>query len=105
MLREAAARAETILRANWTEVERVASALLEHKTLDNTMCLSTLARKSLEGIPVVRALRLMQPGRIDLLGAMGILSGEAGDWIVDYGEGDVALVGRSKFPALYEVEG
>jgi hypothetical protein len=182
VLREAAARADAILRANWTAVEQVASALLEHKTLDDTMFLSTLVRKSLEGIPgvvratsrpvrrnivfatrpgtidtaegpvrhrkgdaiitgaegerwpasrsyvdaryipvdggqmgtdgvyekiphVVRALRLMQPGRVDLLGAMGILSGEAGDWIVDYGEGDVALVGRSKFPALYEVEG
>jgi hypothetical protein len=36
-------------------------------------------------------------------GAIGILTGEAGDWIVDYGDGDLAVVSGARFEVSYDL--
>lgn len=35
----------------------------------------------------------------------GLLQGEAGDWVVDYGEGDLSLVANKLFETYYEITG
>jgi hypothetical protein len=51
----------------------------------------------------VLALQLAEKSRVDLQGSMGILSGNAGDWVVDFGEGDLAVVGEDQFREIYEI--
>jgi hypothetical protein len=51
----------------------------------------------------VLALQLSQRGRVDMPGAIGILTGEAGDWIVDYGDGDLAVVSGARFEVSYDL--
>ena len=180
LLKDAADRAESILRANWIAIEKVTTELLLHKTLNDTSFMASLLRRGLDGTagvlramsrpvrrhvsfavspgaietlegpvryrtgdgivtgaagerwPVSRsylekfydpvdnvtmgtdgvyekrsrpvlALKLAEKSRVDLQGAMGILSGNAGDWVVDYGEGDLAVVGEDRFSEIYEI--
>lgn len=49
------------------------------------------------------ALRLTGPRTVALSGGRGALSGKAGDWLVDYGGGDLSIVGDKQFEAYYEV--
>jgi hypothetical protein len=179
-LKNAADRAENILRANWPTVEQTVSELMQRKTMNDQEFLSArslrtiashlgvqralskpvrrliefarspgvldtaegpvryqtgdgivtglngerwpvrreFARKnytSLEGNEfgvdgiygkashVVNALQISETTRIDLLGSYGILTGTSGDWIIEYGEGDLAIVGKEQFEKLYEL--
>jgi hypothetical protein len=47
------------------------------------------------------ARRFPQPFRVRLGGERGILHGEAGDWLVQYALGDLAIVAASVFEATY----
>jgi hypothetical protein len=47
------------------------------------------------------ALHLDEPKRVDLSGGRGILVGGSGDWVVDYGKGDMAVVVGDTFAATY----
>lgn len=182
LLKSAAQRAESILRANWHVVEKVTSELLGHKTLNDVSFMTSLLRQGLGGMegvvraasrpvrrrvvfavlpgtidtlegpvryrhgdaivmgttgekwPVSRsyfekyyqpvgdlvmgadglyekkirpvlAMKLLEKSRVDLQGAMGILSGNAGDWVVDYGEGDLAVVSQDRFCEIYKIDG
>lgn len=49
------------------------------------------------------ALRLTGPRTVALSGGRGALSGKAGDWLVDYGGGDLSIVGNKQFEAYYEI--
>jgi hypothetical protein len=40
---------------------------------------------------------------VDLSGGRGTLSGSAGDWLVQYGSGDAAVVGNEIFAQTYEL--
>jgi len=51
----------------------------------------------------VRALPLDAVSRLDLSDGRGMLVGKRGDWIVDYGDGDLAVVSRSEFEKTYEI--
>lgn len=51
----------------------------------------------------VLALKLADNGRVDLLKGAGVLNGKPGDWVVDYGNGDLAIVTEAAFDQLYEV--
>jgi Peptidase family M41/PGDYG protein len=51
----------------------------------------------------VRALQLTETSRIDMLSGRGVLLGEKGDWIVDYGNGDLAIVNEEAFERTYRV--
>lgn len=49
----------------------------------------------------VLALQMDNDRRVDLKGGRGILQGKKGDWIVDYGEGDLAVVAAAVFQKTY----
>ena len=53
----------------------------------------------------VLAVRLTAPQRVELSGGRGVLSGRAGDWIVDHGDGDLAVVSAKIFMDSYELLG
>jgi hypothetical protein len=49
------------------------------------------------------AMPLLERSRVDLSDGRGVLTGGAGDWIVDYGKGDLAIVRAEAFSRLYRV--
>ena len=49
----------------------------------------------------VWALLLGENSRVDMSGGRGVLLGQNGDWIVDYGDGDMAVVAGTTFAKLY----
>lgn len=52
----------------------------------------------------VLALKLNEAKRLDLPSGRGVLRGQAGDWLVDYGgDGDMSVVAANVFAATYEV--
>lgn len=51
----------------------------------------------------VRALRMNGPFTVTLPAGRGTLSGDAGDWLVQYAPGDQAVVAASIFAATYEL--
>lgn len=48
------------------------------------------------------ALQLRESRNVVLSSTRGVLSGAAGDWIVDYGNGDLAVVAGDRFTVYYE---
>ena len=52
---------------------------------------------------IVTVLQMSDITRIDLHDCKGILTGVAGDWLVEYSRGDIAVVGRTQFERLYEL--
>ena len=52
---------------------------------------------------MVRALRMDGPFTVALQDGRGTLSGEAGDWVVEYAPGDQAVVAASIFAATYQL--
>ena len=51
----------------------------------------------------VIALELTENRRVDLSKGRGILLGEVGDWLIDYGGGEVSVVNKERFDALYVI--
>lgn len=51
----------------------------------------------------VRALQLSETSRVDMMAGRGVLLGEKGDWIVDYGNGDLAIVNGEAFERTYRI--
>lgn len=51
----------------------------------------------------VLALPLEESTRVDMSGGRGLLLGTSGDWIVDYGSGDMAIVAGATFSQLYQI--
>ena len=49
------------------------------------------------------ALQASAPIRVDLGQDRGVLLGDAGDWIVDHGGGDMAIVAADVFPRTYRL--
>jgi hypothetical protein len=52
----------------------------------------------------ILAVRLDGPRRIDLSGGRGVLTGQSGDWLVDYGAGDLAIVAADVFLSSYKLD-
>jgi hypothetical protein len=52
----------------------------------------------------VLAFELRAPRRIPLSQDRGMLSGNAGDWVVDYGAGNLAIVARDLFPRYFTLD-
>jgi hypothetical protein len=52
----------------------------------------------------VLVFQLGAPRRIPLSGDRGILSGKAGDWVVDYGSGNLAIVAQELFPQYFTLD-
>jgi len=59
----------------------------------------TYSKMPREGI----AIQLSAPRSIVLKDGRGTLQGRAGDWVVDYGEGDLSLVSSNLFFSYYEI--
>ena len=51
----------------------------------------------------VLALQMSEPFEVLLDDGQSRLSGQSGDWLVDYGDGSLGIVARSIFAATYEV--
>ncbi|KUR72121.1 hypothetical protein AQZ52_02095 [Novosphingobium fuchskuhlense] len=51
----------------------------------------------------VLVLPLGERSRVDMSGGRGVLLGNSGDWIVDYGCGDMAIVSGGVFERLYRI--
>jgi hypothetical protein len=54
-------------------------------------------------VALVRARRMEAAFAVTLSGGRGTLRGEAGDWLVQYAPGDVAVVDAAIFAATYEL--
>lgn len=52
----------------------------------------------------VLVLQLKDVKRLDMPNAKGVLRGKAGDWLVDYGQGEFSIVGAAQFSQLYELD-
>jgi hypothetical protein len=52
----------------------------------------------------ILAVRLDGPRRIDLSGGRGVLTGQSGDWLVDYGAGDLAIIAADVFLSSYKLD-
>lgn len=57
----------------------------------------------LKKVRAVIALPLNAASRLDLSDGRGILVGKRGDWLVDYGDGDLAVVSGPIFESTYEL--
>jgi hypothetical protein len=53
----------------------------------------------------VLVLELQQTRRVDFRDGRGVLFGEKGDWMVDYGNGELSVVRKDQFKNLYEIVG
>lgn len=91
-LRNAADRAESILRANWEALERTVSELLEKKTIDDASFLSVRALRTIEGRAGVRK-AVSRPIERSIVFARtpGVL--ETAEGPVRYREGDGIVTG------------
>jgi hypothetical protein len=49
----------------------------------------------------VTALQIDDVGRVDLTDGRGVLMGQRGDWLVDYGENDISVVSAESFAQSY----
>jgi hypothetical protein len=54
-------------------------------------------------VALVHARRMDAPFAVTLSDKRGTLRGEAGDWLVQYGPGDLAVVDATIFPQTYEL--
>lgn len=52
-----------------------------------------------------RATQLSAPRSVKLSDGRGVLRGHTGDWVVDYGGGDLSLVAQELFETYYETSG
>jgi len=53
----------------------------------------------------ILALRLHEPFEVQLADGVSVLSGHAGDWLVDYGDGSLGIVAQDIFATTYEILG
>jgi hypothetical protein len=51
----------------------------------------------------VMSLRMNGPFEVLLADGLSRLTGQAGDWLVDYGDGNLGVVARDVFAATYEI--
>ena len=51
----------------------------------------------------VLAVELTAERRLDLTRGRGLLQGKAGDWVVDYGDGELSIVSQEQFAELYDL--
>jgi hypothetical protein len=51
----------------------------------------------------VMVLQLTEPSEVPLSRGRGILEGKSGDWLVEYGPGNFAIVSQAIFAATYEL--
>ena len=52
---------------------------------------------------VILALQMQEPFDVSLADGVSHLSGHAGDWLVDYGDGSLGIVAEGIFATTYEV--
>ena len=52
---------------------------------------------------IVQALQLTDSRRLDLSRGRGILIGKKDDWLVEYEDGEMSIVGNEKFSNLYKI--
>jgi len=51
----------------------------------------------------ILALQMPEPFQVWLADGMSRLDGRAGDWLVDYGDGSLGIVGPATFASTYEI--
>ena len=51
----------------------------------------------------VLVLQLLGVKRLEFPNGKGTLSGKAGDWLVDYGNGEFSIVSKERFEELYQL--
>jgi hypothetical protein len=53
----------------------------------------------------ILALQMQQPFDVQLADEVSTLSGQPGDWLVDYGDGSLGIVAHDIFATTYEILG
>jgi hypothetical protein len=51
----------------------------------------------------ILALRMQGPFEVQLADGVSVLSGQVGDWLVDYGDGSLGIVAQDIFATTYEI--
>jgi hypothetical protein len=51
----------------------------------------------------IRALQMREPFEVLLADGVSLLTGHAGDWLVDYGDGSLGIVTQAIFATTYEI--
>jgi hypothetical protein len=52
----------------------------------------------------VAAVRMAEPFEVILADAVSVLTGNPGDWLVDYGDGSLGVIAAEIFTATYRIE-
>jgi PGDYG protein len=94
---------DAILTGNGGHHWRVSHAKFEHKYRPLP---PTVAGRSghYMSLPYhILALQLQEPFDVQLADGVSALSGHAGDWLVDYGDGSLGIVAQDIFATTYEI--
>lgn len=83
----------------WPVAREVFEKLYVKKTSEK----QTDARRYLKVVRQALAIKLTAKRTIALLNGRGVLRGEKGDWVVDYGNGDLSIVNSTLFEHYYEL--
>lgn len=83
----------------WPVDKRAFDRLYEHVVVEP----GSPTVKYRKRLGTVLALQLAEQSRVDLSGGRGTLFGSSGDWIVDYGNGDMSVVSGEVFANTYRI--
>jgi hypothetical protein len=94
---------DAILTGNGGQHWRVSHAKFEHKYRPIPPTLPGRSGRYMSLPYRILALRLHEPFDVWLADGVSALSGHAGDWLVDYGDGSLGIVAQDIFATTYEI--
>jgi hypothetical protein len=96
---------DALLTGTAGETWRVSQARFEHKYRPIPPTLAGEAGRYLSLRNRILALQKEEPFEVVLADGVSRLTGHAGDWLVDYGDGSLGIVTQAIFATTYEVLG
>ncbi|HEY5101465.1 MAG TPA: PGDYG domain-containing protein [Steroidobacteraceae bacterium] len=93
---------DAILTGAAGETWRVSQARFAHKYRPIPPTLKGEAGRYLSLPNRILALRMQEPFEVLLVDGVSRLSGQTGDWLVDYGDGSLGIVSAAIFATTYE---
>jgi hypothetical protein len=94
---------DAILTGNGGHHWRVSHAKFEHKYRPIPPTAAGRPGRYMSLPYRILALHLKEPFEVQLADGVSALSGQAGDWLVDYGDGSLGIVAGDTFATTYEI--